>query len=172
MRNTKEITLKALDRKAIRDELIKIFLEEEPGTGKGELCSFYNYYVDTLRDGKRIIIKRPARLNKGFDFEVHVEDLNFGTARFRTMPSHKDIVDDLEVKFHEKPEDAEKVRECIEELYECKSLNDAKLSDFKFETGHPIDAILKSIKWLFIEQDMTYWNWSGRAMLHNHLKNL
>ena len=35
--------------------------------------------------------------------------------------------------------------------------------------GLIILIILLAIKWLFIEQDITYWNWSGRNMLYNHL---
>jgi len=37
-----------------------------------------------------------------------------------------------------------------------------RLSDLP---GYPIDLILGVVKWLFIEQDVRYWNYSGRAML-------
>lgn len=44
---------------------------------------------------------------------------------------------------------------------------------FDFTDGdgilRPIAIILLAIKWLFIEQDITYWNWSGRNMLYNQL---
>jgi len=33
----------------------------------------------------------------------------------------------------------------------------------------PVVIIILAIKWLFIEQDVTYWNWSGRVMLMNGL---
>lgn len=36
---------------------------------------------------------------------------------------------------------------------------------------HPIEIILLALKWLFIEQDFTYWNNSGRFMLYDTLKN-
>jgi len=39
------------------------------------------------------------------------------------------------------------------------------------EVERPIAIILLAIKWLFIEQDITYWNWSGRNMLMNSLKD-
>lgn len=31
---------------------------------------------------------------------------------------------------------------------------------------------MKSLKWLFIEQDVTYWNRSGRTMLYKSLSKL
>ena len=34
----------------------------------------------------------------------------------------------------------------------------------QFESGFAVDHILKTIKWLFIEQDIRYWNYSGRYM--------
>jgi len=172
MRTTKEIKITTADRRKIRHELINIFLDEEPGTGRGELRSFYSYTADILANGKKIILKRPARLNKGFDFEVHVEDTNFGTTRWRTMPSHSDIYDDLEAKAEEDPKEFEKVREIITLLYECNEVEDDTMRSLKFTEGHPIEAILKAIKWLFIEQDMTYWNWSGRAMLYSNIQEL
>lgn len=172
MRTNKEIKITATDRSIIRHELINIFLKEEPGTGKKDLCSFYNYFVDTLADGKRIILKRPARLNKGFDFEVHVEDTNFGMKRWRTMPSHDDIYYDLEKKAEENPQEFDKVRKIIKQLFECSHVEDKIIRSLNFATGYSIEAILKSIQWLFIEQDMTYWNWSGREMFYSHLKEL
>ncbi len=172
MRRTEEIKITATDRRKIRHELINVFLKEEPGTGTGELCSFYYYHVDTLEDGKSIILKRPARLNKGFDFEVHVQDTNFGTSRYRTMPSHRDIYSDLQIKLDENPEEFKKVRDFIKKLYECTEIDEVQVRNLKFKKGFSIEAILKSIKWLFIEQDMTYWNWSGRTMLYSHIKEL
>ena len=172
MRNEREIRIFSTQRRDIRHELINIFLEEEPGTGRGEECSHYKYYVDKTEAGNRIFLKRPARLNKGFDFEVHVEDTNFGTTRWRTMPSHNDIYSDLEEKAEEDPEEFEKVRQIVKALYECKAVDDKTIRGLKFSTGHPIEAVLKAVKWLFIEQDMTYWNWSGRAMLYSHIGDL
>jgi hypothetical protein len=42
------------------------------------------------------------------------------------------------------------------------------------ETGNgiKIEIILKIVKWPFIEHDITYWSFSGRAMLYNGLKNV
>jgi hypothetical protein len=65
-------------REQLRKILILKFLEEEPGQGTGNLTSYYRYNVETLSDGKRVYLARPARLNHGFDFTIHVEGAFFG----------------------------------------------------------------------------------------------
>lgn len=169
MRRTVEFKLKSTNRKDIRKELINAFLQEEPGNGTGEECSHYIYNVDTLADGKRVFLKRPAWLNRGFDFEVHIEDTSFSLARKKTMPSHVNIVEDLQNKAAENEEEYQLVREIIERMYNCEDINDEEIRKLNFQSGHPIEAILKAIKWLFIEQDITYWNWSGRGMLYTRI---
>lgn len=172
MITTKELTINSTDRVGIRKQLINEFLEENPGTGKGALCSVYFYYVETLQNGNRIYLKRPARLNKGFDFEVNVENSNFGIKRRTTMPSHTSIHNDLFAKKSEDPAEFKKLHLIIERIYNCEDVDDIELTELDFKTGHPAELILKSIKWLFIEQDITYWNWSGRDMLHSGLSKL
>lgn len=159
------------DRRVIRRQVIIKFLEEEPGTGTGENSSKYIYYVERLYDGSRIFLRRPAPLNKGVDFEVNVENIKFRDRGKVTMPSHADIINDLSCKKEDNGNEYRKVQLIIEKLYNCEMVTDNDYRDISFECGHPIEAILKSIKWLFIEQDVTYWNWSGRAMLYNKLKD-
>ena len=38
--------------------------------------------------------------------------------------------------------------------------------------GRPVEMLLKVIKWFFIEQDIRYWNYSGRNMLKNGIDAL
>jgi hypothetical protein len=160
------------DRKSIRKAVIGKFLEEEPGLGRGELCSVYRYFVEEIADGRRIFLKRPARLNKGVDFEVNVENTNFGVDRRTTMPSHNAICDDLLHKKQENLEEYKRVKTLIDRLYACEEVLDNEMRELHFGSGHPIELILKSIKWLFIEQDVTYWNWSGRNMLYTGIQNV
>jgi hypothetical protein len=156
-------------RAEIRNFVISSFIAEAPGTGTGDLRSIYNYYVESLSDGNRIYLRRPAPLNKGVDFEVHVENTNFGISRRTTRPSHDSILADLRNKYDENHSEYENVRILIERLYLCEPINNEEYLALHFNSGHPIELILKSIKWLFIEQDVTYWNWSGRAMLYSGL---
>jgi hypothetical protein len=39
-----------------------------------------------------------------------------------------------------------------------------------FHEGLPIDMLLKVLKWLFIEQDVTFWNYYGRGKLRVGIK--
>jgi hypothetical protein len=159
-------------RKDIRKNLVLIFLDEEPGTGKGEACSIYEYTVETLSNGEFVYLKRPARLNKGFDFEVNVSNTNFGKKRKTTRPNHDTIFKDLSSKKNENPKEYLKLRLLIDNLYHCSVVTDEEMNKLNFQSGYPVDLILKSIKWLFIEQDITYWNWSGRNMLYSGIQNI
>lgn len=164
--------LNATNRFDIRKELIGKFLEELPGTGTGNETSKYTYYVEFLQDGNRIFLKRPALFNKGFDFGVHIENMNFGTIRQTSMPTHQNIYDDLAIKRDEDELEFNKLILLINRIYACELIPDSELRELTFTQGHSTEAIVKSIKWLFIEQDVTYWNWSGRSMLYDKLSDL
>ncbi|BBM48481.1 DNA adenine methylase [Leptotrichia wadei] len=159
-------------RKEWRKSLILEFLKEEAGTGKGELASKYRYYVEILKNGEKIYLNRPATLNYGMDFTVHLENTQFrlqGPAR--DMPSHSNIIDDLKQKQLENFCEYEKVKKILNKLYNCEFVNEEEYSNIYFAIGIEIEGILKIVKWLFLEQDVTYWNYSGRAMLYQSLKD-
>lgn len=153
-------------RKRIRERVVYEFLEEEPGSGSGDLSSKYRYHVETLEDGKRIVLTRPAYLNKGFDFVVRVEGINFNTkgARLRDNPNHPDIIEDLVRKRAENPKLYGELFGLIQKVHACEEVTRNDYSHLYFETGYATDLILLVVKWLFIEQDITYWNFSGRNM--------
>lgn len=171
MINHAKLTITGTDRRTIREQVVQAFLSEEPGTGTGELCSIYLYEVERLQDGKTVFLKRPGRLNKGFDFEINVTDTNFGERRRTTMPSHANIFADLKQKQEENSAEFAKVLGIIRRLYDCENVPCADMQALRFTAGFPCEMILKSIKWLFIEQDVTYWNWSGRNMLYSGIQS-
>ena len=149
-------------RNEVRERVIAEFLKEAPGTGNGENQSKYLYFVETLKDGNRIYLERPANLHNGFDFLINVENINFSTTnRLKYNPSHDNIFNDLKAKKEESPEKYKKLYKLIEDVYNCKEIEDTNL---KFDSGYSVDLILKVAKWFFIEQDIRYWNYSGRAM--------
>lgn len=154
-------------RKQVRDAVIQEFLKEEPGSGTGELTSKYTYVVETLDDGKRVLLTRPAILNKGFDFVIRVEQLNFGDGKgkVRDNPKLGDIVEDLEGKKTANPLLYRRLFELIQKTYECREISLAEYTELDFGIGYPVEMVLKIVKWFFIEQDIRYWNWSGRGML-------
>lgn len=156
------------DRASIRKKVVTAFIDELPGTGKGDETSRYKYEVEILQDNTKVYLMRPAVFNKGFDFAVHVEGLDFG-GRTRTMPRHNDIIEDLRNKSISSAREYKQVRVFIQRIFECQNVDYNTVRNSRFREGHPIEAVLKSIKWLFIEQDVTYWNWSGRNMFYKSL---
>jgi hypothetical protein len=161
-----ELTINNGTRRQFREQIIHEFLKEEPGTGKGQLTSKYTYFVETLANGERVFLTRPARLNNGFDFEIRVEGMTFASAKGRTTnrPSHPVIFDDLIQKKAENGMAYLDLFKLIENVYNCNEISPKDYSHLKFASGMPVDMVLFIIKWLFIEQDVTYWNYSGRAM--------
>ncbi len=97
-------------RNDVRKRVIACFMEEEPGIGTGCDSSKYTYYVETLAEGNRVYLTRPAFLNKGFDFVIKVENADYGhKGPHKNAPTHKDISIDLEEKKKENPEMYEKL---------------------------------------------------------------
>lgn len=152
-------------RQEVRNRVIDTFEQEPPGCGTGDDCSKTHYYVETLDDGNRVYLCRPAALNKGFDFLIRVENADFGRkGPYKTAPSHSNISLDLEAKKAENPEEYKKLYTLLEKVFECHDLTEDEYHMTSFQTGYSTELVLKVIKWLFIEQDVTYWNWSGRNM--------
>ncbi len=154
------------DRAALRKELIGHFLDESPGTGKGDECSKYEYTMFEEGDLK-VFLKRPAQFNNGFDFTIHVAGINFNpNGRKTSRPTHDNILFDLAKKKEENPAEYEKLRSEINKVYICQPYN---VSGLKFNSGLPVATLVEVIRWLFAEQDVTYWNYSGRSMFYNGL---
>lgn len=161
------------NRRDIRRTIVEWFLDEEPGTGRGDKASRYTYFVEELDDGQLIYLRRPAYLKKGFDFTVNVNETNFNFnikgKRATKMPSHNHILVDLQSKKEESQKKYEKLIVEIKKVYNCQ--NDINY-DIKFNSGYPVDLILKCLKWLFIEQDIRDWSYSGRNMLYEGIMNI
>lgn len=153
-------------RNEVRLRVVAAFSNELPGIGKGDDASKYIYYVEELNDGNRVYLKRPANLHNGFDFLVCVENTNYAKPgkRRRDYPRHDDIGEDLRLKKQESPLEYAHLFELIQRIYGCDDVSDSEMRAFSFSTGLPVDHILKTVKWLFIEQDIRYWNYSGRNM--------
>jgi hypothetical protein len=150
-------------RNEVRQRVIAEFLREKPGLGNGDLQSKYIYFVEILKTGNKVYLERPANLHNGFDFLINVENTNFSkTNRIKYNPAHEDIFNDLKIKKEESEVKYKKLYLLIEEVFNCREINND--ISLVFNTGYPVDLILKVIKWFFIEQDIRYWNYSGRTM--------
>ena len=160
------------DRNELRKKALNIFLKEKPGKGTKELASKYKYIAEELNAGNYIYLTRPARLNKGFDFVIHVSNNDFGP-RLGDVPRHVNIIDDIRMKKREDNDAFERLYKAIDRVYNCEDPVDILLDlNIEFREGYAVDMILKTIKWFFIEQDTTYWNWSGRAMFMSEIKKI
>ena len=153
-------------RNEVRMRVINKLSEELPGTGTGEFASHYTYYVETLNDGNKVYLQRPANLHNGFDFLVCVENANYAPAgqRKRNYPKHEDLYKDLLLKRSESSEMYSQLYDVLYKVYNCYDVYEYEYTHISFFSGLPVDHIVKTIKWLFIEQDIRYWNYSGRAM--------
>ncbi|MBP3564050.1 MAG: hypothetical protein J6J77_00270 [Alistipes sp.] len=158
-------------RESYRRNLILEFLKEEHGSSIE--VREYNYFVETLEDGNRIYLKRPTQLNKGFDFEVRVENIYFRYGKDGNIistgnrPSHTDIVNDIKAKKEENIDSYKILRHLIDKIYNCQNVSVEECHSCTFRGEYSVELIIKVLKWLFIEQDITYWNRSGREMLYN-----
>lgn len=135
-----------------------------------EDCNTKNrYYVETLKNNKRIYIERPTMLNKGCDFVVYVEDLLLWKNGNDRPPKHDDVLDDLhQKKANLTDEQFKKLISAITTIY---NVEEYDIAEQYIETlpsvGWDYEVLLKLLRWLFIEQDITYWSGEGRNMLYS-----
>jgi hypothetical protein len=136
----------------------------------------YRYFVEKCSDGTRVYLARPTSLNKGVDFQVGLEGYcrkrrrrrNGKRPRRSERPSHDDIIHDLRRKVKEKPRLSRALFRAICDVFDCVEPRLAIRRERRiknFESGLPSEKILLILKWLFIEQDITYWLGTGRNML-------
>lgn len=170
------VTIIEKTRADYRRTLTELFLSEAPGAAG--IPTKYEYNVETDNAGNIIYLKRPTNLNKGFDFEVRVSNMRFkhinknGRISYSNRPSHDNIIDDLAEKKAEDSSQFTLLLTVIDAIFNCVEIDPQIYCKFSFRSGYPVDMICKCIKWLFIEQGITYWNWSGRNMLYNGIKNV
>ncbi len=159
------------NRNELRKLIIQRLWKEIPGEGRGDMTSHYLYYVENLSDGNRIFLTRPAVKRQGFDFLIHVENYRFLNGR--DNPKHEDITADLRAKKEAEPALYISLKGLIDKVFLCNDPNDFLAeTNISFSNGLPVDVILKTCKWFFIEQDIRYWNYSGRGMLKGEIDSI
>ena len=171
-------------RKNIRDSVIDLFKLEKAGCGKGANSTRVIYCMEKTLNNEIIYLQRPAHLNKGFDFTVNVKDYNFKAPtnknqdRLTHRPTHDSIIKLLNLIKIKNKTDYLLIIKAIDKIYFCDEPS-LLLLDSRFEQlvnrridGVEYETLLYVIKWLFIEQDITYWSFSGRKMFYTGLKNV
>lgn len=151
----------------LRTYILNQWIAESPN-------SKYRYFVEVLANGNRIYLERPGRLNKGCDFVIFIENhISFNNGNDKP-PSHDFIIDDLDIKkqYLTQPQ-WDLLLQAIGSIYNCESFQTA----FAFcnnlpAIGETYELVLKTLRWLFIEQDITYWSGQARNMLYTHILKL
>ena len=156
-----------MPRNEIVKKVVNTFIEVEyQQKGKGIT---FRYPVEKLPGNRHLFIARPGH-KKNFDFKVEVtEEMGLKEGK------HDHVVLDLRVKKQCNPKEFEDFLRAVEEIYHC-SENDVdrllqRYSSLKgaFDTGAEVEVILKILKWLFIMEDIVYWDVEGRAFLYNFM---
>lgn len=169
----------SLNRHEIVQKVINTFINTEyQERGKGVQ---FRYPVEQLPDDAQLLpdstqlfIFRPGGLQKwNFDFKVNVTpEMGVGKGK------HEDIASDIRNKKKENPQEFGKLIEALADVYGGSENDiDQILTKYpglqaSFQTGAQVDVLLKIVKWMFIMEDIVYWNYDGRAKLHNFLKEV
>lgn len=168
----RESVLRSIDefsnREDIRKYLLYLYAEEDCKTK-------LRYYVENLEDGNRVYLERPTFLNKGCDFQIYVENLITYNNGNDKCPSHGDVFADLEKKKAAlKPQQYQKLISAIEDIFNIVPYKKIVpiIEQLPQPVGWPYDTLLKLVRWLFIEQDITYWAQTGREMLMAGIRNV
>lgn len=161
----------ASSRSEVRSKVVNAFLKESSGS-KSE-TSRYEYNVEQYENYK-IVLKRPGIFKKGFDFTVNIRGMYFKKNKRYENSSFADVISALESakkrnqkKYYIVKNEIQKIFEV--ENYDLNNVAGIDFIDYKNQI-RPIAIILLAIKWLFISEDISYWNWSGRNMFMESLK--
>lgn len=157
----------SMPRHEVIREVVNTFIETEYAEKGGG--TLFRYPVEILSEGQ-LFIMRPGH-KKNFDFKVDVEE-SFGIGK----GSHDEIIKDVMDKKKENKDKFGDLFKLITKMYKC-SENDidtllVNREDLikSFKTGTSIEILLKVLKWLFIMEDIIYWDNEGRSFLFNYLK--
>ena len=155
-------------RGELRTAVLLKWAEEE--CGSADAYQRYRYNVEKLSKGDWVYLHRPARLNKGCDFIVNcVPLIPRDDGKQLKNPRQRDLIAEIKLISKNITDGHKRILAAVEAVWRCEAMtrvcasvcNDNDNPDWAFRT----ERVLKVAKWLFIEQDITDWNTSGRAML-------
>ncbi len=152
------------NRNNLRKIILNEFLKENPWTWIWKLVSKYLYIVEKLNNWWKICLRRPANLKNGFDFLILYPDSNINKwSRLKDAPSFDNILKIIQENI-KNIDFKNSFLEKIKLIYECKNIDN-------FYSNEE-EIILKISKWLFIEQDIRYWNYSGRDKFYLEIQKI
>lgn len=138
-----------------------------------EAIKYKGYEVETIEDGRRIIITKPGGkftfgTIKREDFMVWIFNPEQKTL---WLVSHKNIMEDLEEKGDANPKNTIKIIDALGRVYRGTDPNDV-LRKYALENTHgeSPEVILKVYKWIWGQEDVNYPDGKGRSMSWEGLK--
>ena len=155
-------------RERLRIAVLTKWAEEE--CGNAIAFKRYRYNVEQLPNGGMVYLHRPAFMNKGCDFVVHCEPaIPRDDGKKYKNPRHQDLTGELKRISEQIQNGNTRILAAVEAVWRCENITTTCASlcgginnpEWKFRA----ERVLKVAKWLFIEQDITDWNTSGRGML-------
>jgi hypothetical protein len=169
-RTVTEWRMTETSRQAIRLAVLQQWAQERHGSA--ERYERYRYNVEQLAGGSWVFLHRPAWKNKGCDFEVRCEPpIVRADGKRQARPAHGDLIAELRSFCDAHPTLHPEILNAIVRVWRCEDVDAVcrsllpQLSNDEWRLR--AERALKIAKWLFIEQDITDWNTSGRAMLMN-----
>ncbi|HVU37451.1 MAG TPA: hypothetical protein VHC95_03895 [Opitutales bacterium] len=165
----RDIKVDVRNRAKTRITMLEHWMREDPGTD--EIRNTYTYFVEMLSDGSRIFLKRPAYKNKGCDFVILCEGFNLSLAGNPKPPSQNKLIGEITELASPSPAHKEQILKGIYKVWLCENPDEVLASLPLFQGNLIAERALKLAKWLFIEQDVTYWTESGRNMLLAHFES-
>jgi hypothetical protein len=142
-----------------------------------EAVKYLGYEVETLRDGRKIVITKPGgkfvygKVRRE-DFMVWVYDPSNSTL---WLISHKDIYEDLEQKGRSDPGNTLRVINALDRV--CKGeepdevLQALDIADVALDGESP-EVLLKAYKWIWGQEDCNYPDGQGREMSMSSIRAL
>ena len=159
------LNVDGLSREKVREKILRTWMEEDPGVGQ------YRYDVENCSDNSKIYLLRPGPLNKGCDFIIISENfLKFKNGNDKP-PRHRDVFMLIASFVHGNKKMAKSFLGAAQDVYKCLKPDDCicKFHTLKTVPDCKAERSLKLLKWMWIEQDITYWTQRGREMLWNGL---
>ncbi|MGO9529018.1 MAG: hypothetical protein ACLP0A_15755 [Verrucomicrobiia bacterium] len=160
--------MRLTDRARIRDEMLGYWMREKPG-GK-DVVTRYRYNVERLADGSRMYLMRPAYLNKGCDFIIYCE----GFLKYKNgndkPPRQDTLFTELGKLTGLSGTHKREILGAVRRVWECENVDDVLSGLARFSGNVDAERLLKLAMWLFIEQDVTYWSYTGRSMLRSGIE--
>lgn len=155
-------------RHEVRTQVIQTWLREIPGTM--DVTHRYRYNVERIRDGSRVYLTRPARLNRGIDFVIYCENFTRWKNQKDKPPTHDVLCAEIDDIARRSMGHRLELRRALGRIWACER-PDAVLAGLRLLANDvESERVLKLARWMFIEQDLTYWTESGRWMLRGGIE--